>query len=384
VFATTFNKNLATVFERSAVGEFDDPQLALAQQAALARLRQAQQGGAAGTPAPIEDPNAPRGARGGPVVPGGVTIPADPNASNGANAGPGELDVGGGVSGTGTDPAADARELLEVRVRQGEARLGNVSHKLRAEYPQAASLASASTGTWDPATYQPRSREEATAFGQRMVIDTTEAAARLELISAQVELARHDAQQGVPQASERLDALERDFARQQAYVDKLATIVDDASDGGISDVGEQALAGASIRSSSDVPVEQLADDLRQSGASEATIRRVVGAGELAIETDVSPGVSPRLAAITDRAVEHFISVARAFCDQMKRESIAEQRRQTELDEAALANAYERQGSERALTRDALNEQYAAQRSSQHAQWLALLDAAAMQRRSSAS
>ena len=52
------------------------------------------------------------------------------------------------------------RAVFDVQAERAETRLADVSGKLREEYPLAASFASASTGTWDPATFQPRTREE--------------------------------------------------------------------------------------------------------------------------------------------------------------------------------------------------------------------------------
>src|SRR5690606_37363603 len=120
-----------------------------------------------------------------------------------------------------------------------------ISASLKRDFPLAAQLQSASTGTWDPATFVPQTREQAAAFAQRLVIDATEAAARLEILKTQLDAARFElARDGSNVDLQQLVAsLEASYDRQKGYVDKLASIVDQQSGGQMTDAGVDALAG---------------------------------------------------------------------------------------------------------------------------------------------
>lgn len=266
-----YRRNLDTIFERGDAGEFDDPAAALREQAALARLR----GGTFAATA---------------VIPGAGTVDVAVTA--------------GGA--TGAAAIAAERELYAAQAEKSASRLANISGKLRAEYPLAASLDSASTGTWDPATFRPSSRQEAKAFAQRMAIDTAEAAARLDVLKAQVDGARLDLQAtGSPEARAQLDELTGALERQLDYVAKLAGIVDDASHGSFTAAGEDALDGRTLRVADDVATRELVVEMRAQGFDDADIALMLGAGEIAIEEERTPGGSTRLREATDDMSHHF-------------------------------------------------------------------------------
>src|SRR5438128_2530104 len=118
-----------------------------------------------------------------------------------------------------------------------------------------------------------------------MVIDATEAAARLEIVKTQLDAARFEASQGGTGAQQTVAKLQADYDRQKAYVDKLAKIVDTQSGGQVSDAGEDALKGRTLRTADDVSVAELAHELRASGMDEEQVQRVIGAGELGVEQE---------------------------------------------------------------------------------------------------
>ncbi|MCW2922997.1 MAG: hypothetical protein JWM98_401, partial [Thermoleophilia bacterium] len=145
VFQTSFSSNMATVFEKGAHGDFDDPTLALQEQAALARLRAAQ--ASAGTPA-TPSTGVPGAGTGGERGPGAgasaapdagaasTTTPVATTGSTPATAAPGATPPTSGTATTSAgDPAATAasggsaevvaqqRELYGVRVRQSAAQI---------------------------------------------------------------------------------------------------------------------------------------------------------------------------------------------------------------------------------------------------------------------
>ena len=291
VFNRTFDRSLETVFEQGAAGAFDDPGLALAEQLAAQRLRVARNQ----------------------------------------------------VSGTLADDVAAQRDLYAVRVAQSEARLQNVSTSLAQQFPAAAKLPSASTGQWDPATFTPRSAEEAEALAQRLVVDATEGAARLEIVQTQLDAARLEARQhgSTPETQAKVRQLEAAYDRQRAYVDSLATAVDRQSGGSMTQAGIAAMAGRSLRNAGDIPVDELVDAMRTSGMSDAQIQRVVGASELAVEQERTPGGSVRLKRIATKLTEtlilQFNHQREAFAERMRDR---DQRRDAER-QALDARAHER-------------------------------------------
>lgn len=320
VFHETFNQNMATVFERGAAGAFDDPTIALAEQAALQRLRAATQSGM----------------RGADAAPGSAPTP-DRSAQ-----------------------LAARRELNEVRIEQSEARLHNVSNSLEAEFPKAAQLPSASTGSWDPATFVPRSAEEAEAFAQRMVIDATEGAARLEIVQTQLDAAKFEAANGSGSPAE-VAKLQAAYDRQRAYVDKLAAIVDGQTGGMVSDAGDDALAGDTMRDANDLPVEEIARSLRASGMSERQVERVVGATELSVEEEQTPGGSPRLKAIASSMTRFLLTKF-----QLDREEYRREDRRLDEKRAIARRTADRRAAARAAERERLEERFEVVRREQRA------------------
>lgn len=397
VFKTTFNSQMATVLERGVQGEFDDPTLRLQEQAALERLRRAQEsagvqgGGAAATP----DPSRPVGT--GAVGDGSGANAAPDAPRTGTSGSSAAADGAAQLQPASGEPTSEMRALYDVRVRQSEARLQNISRSLRAEYPKAAALASASTGTWDPELFVPRTREEAEAFAQRMVIDATEAAARLEIVQTMRDSARFEAAAtGSDAARALVTKLDAEYERQRTYVDKLARIVDDSSSGQVTDAGSAAMRGETQRDADDLPVEEIVKAMRQSGMSEAAIRRVVGAGELAVDEDKAvqagtPGGSRRLRAITSE-VSEFTWVNRFNLQRARfmQEQVIQARRHQEEDAADDRRADEKRQDERAAGRRAERrairergiEASAQRREAEFNAWIQQLAAEAQQRNAS--
>lgn len=370
VFLKTFNSTMATVFVRGAAGEFDDASLRLQERAALERLRIAREAARAHTA-----PTAPAVGPGANTEPTGANAaPRAPATSTPAATAPAEVAV------------AEERELYALRVRQSEARLANISRTLARDFPKAVQLASASTGTWDPATFVPRSRDEVEAFAHRMVIDATESAARLEIVKTQLDAARFDAARGggAP-AGQLVRDLEASYARQKAYVDKLTAIVDEQSGGRVTDAGVDALAGVTLRGAGDAPVAELAAELRASGMDEEGVRRVIGATELGVEQERTPGGSERL-----RRVAHDMTTMMLARFNRTLESHREEYRRQEQERAEERRDARRRSDEQATARARLQradtqqarEQRAAERRAEFEHWLATLSAAADRRRAS--
>lgn len=351
VFTSTFSDTMATVFQRGASGEFDDRTLALEEQAALQRLRMAQQAAAA--------------------RPG--TSAGGPTEGRGAMAGPDAEPVDGGRDAAAGVAVREQRSLYAVRVRQSEARLSNISASLQRDFPLAAQLVSASTGTWDPASFVPQTREQAAAFAQRLVIDATEAAARLEIVKTQLDAARFElAQGGGEQVRALVAGLESAYERQKQYVDKLATIVDQQTGGQMSDAGDAALAGRGMRGAGDLPVAELAASLRDGGMSEEQVRRLVGAGEVAVEQEKTPGGSVRLKAMASELTRTLVGQFNRRLQEHRDEFRRQEERRTEdrrIDERRRERkrveqrAVDDRGAEQ-RTRQALAERAAAQRAAQ--------------------
>lgn len=383
-FNTTFQATMATVFERGVSGEFDDRSLALEEQAALQRLRLAQQ--AAGVTRPVGTDGVPGGTDGSGTGIGG-------EAPGGAGAAPDVGEATGGGDTTNVVAVAEQRQLYAVRVRQSEARLANISESLKQDFPLAAQLVSASSGTWDPATFEPRSKEEAAAFAQRLVIDATEAAARLEIVKTQLDSAKFELQQGGGADVAKLVAdLEAAYERQKGYVDKLAGIVDEQSGGMMTEAGNDALAGNTMRSADDLPVEEIAAALREEGFSEEQIKRVVGAGETAVEQEKTPGGSERLkemsSAMTRTLLDRFNRKMQEHEEEFRRqeEHRAEERRiddkraeRKRVEARQVEDASEQRRSERAASEQAA-AQRAAQEDAAFQQWIAQLAAQTSQQR----
>lgn len=387
VFESSFKRDFATIFDRGNAGEFDDPELRKAEEAALARFDQYAQVVAAAAPTTTTPTST------APAVHSGPMANAAPGRG-GPGAGPPDVTGGGGsgasaapdpqvtapIAGLATGEAtAAARDVFGVRVRQSEARLTNMSQSLKADYPKAAQLASASTGTWDPTTFVPRTPQEAEAFAQRMVIDSTEAAARLEIVTTQLHAARFEASTAAPataaSAAALVAELEADVARQETYVDKLARIVDEASNGQVTDAGADARAGNSQRSAQDLSVEDFVASLRASGMSEEQITLVIGASELAVEEEKTPGGSPRLQQIstsmTSWAVQKMFDSLNQLREEGREAAVERQREQRKQDDRRAESRAEERRAETQQRNEAAT-QAAAARQARFDAWLAEL------------
>jgi hypothetical protein len=373
VFTSTFADTMATVYERGASGEFDDRSLALEEQAALQRLRVAQQ--AAGAT---------------PITTGGVGGggPAEPAPE------PGGADAAPTADATTSMVAvAEQRNVYAVRVRQSEARLSNISGSLKRDFPLAAQLVSASTGTWDPATFVPQTQDQAAAFAQRLVIDATEAAARLEIVKTQLDAARFElAQGGGAEVAKLVVDLEAGYERQKAYVDKLAGIVDGQSSGQMSDAGARALSGDTMRDINDLPVAEIAAALKAEGMSDEQIARVVGAGELAVEQEKTPGGSEHLKKISSDLTRSLINQFNQRVREGQQETQRQEQQRTEqrriddkraerrrTEERATEKRIDERQAERVLT-EQTQLQRAARQDAEFQQWLVQLSAKSGQRR----
>lgn len=379
VFQSEFSDTMATVYQRGASGEFDDRTLALQEQAALQRLRAAQQAAA-----PVGTSGVPGAGAGSGTEPGAGTTDGAGGGIGGD--GPGAVNGGGATTGAqGSAAAPDAasiavseqRELYEVRVRQSEARLKNISASLAADFPLATQLVSASTGTWDPETFLPQTKQQAEALAHRLVIDATEAAARLEIVKTQLDAAKFELSQGGGAAVVKLVAeLEAAYDRQKAYVDKLAKVVDSKSSGQMSSAGEDALAGNTMRGASDLPVEEIAAALRAEGATDAEIKRVIGAMEASVEQEKTPGGSTRLKSIASEMSRTLLNQFNERMERMredgrrKEEVRAEERRiDDKRDEKKRTEQQqvEKRSAERQARLDAEFAQWLEQLSAQQAQ-----------------
>ncbi|MCW2949356.1 MAG: hypothetical protein JWN41_369 [Thermoleophilia bacterium] len=351
IFRSTVQRDLQTFFTRGAAGEFDDPALSLAEQAAATRLELLRREAAAGRPVNTASPDSV--ARDLPSTPEGAAPVS-----------------GGGPTSEAATTGAE-RELSSVRLAQSEARLQIISKKLRAEYPAAATIDSASIR--DPKTFQPRTRAEVKAFAQRMVIDAAEGAARLEIVKNQLDIARADARvQPSPETAAKVAELAATFKRQKVYVQQLAAIVDDTSQGGVTDAGVDAMAGHTARSSTDLSARELAGELRANGATEDEIAQVVGAQELSVEEAVTPGGSTRLRQLADTMLttlllkfdnirhEERARIAKKEAEQRHVERKHEKK--VEAQKSAESQAVQRATEQRAIAQQ-LNAQAAAQRES---------------------
>lgn len=330
-FNTSFQRTAATVFDIAAGGGFDDEVLARKEANLLDRLR-----GAASQ-------------FGGDVLGGGGS--GGPTVVGGSHAAP-VVSV--------NDFNATARELLDVRLEQSKARVAKVGQQLAARYPAAASIPNG----YNPTTYIPKSEDDARAFAERIAVDLTTGAAELEVVKSNLDIARFEAEnRGVnPATDAKVAALQAQYDRQIAAVDSLAVAVDKVTGGAVSDVGEDVLAGQSLRAAEDVPVEALAAEMRRAGLDEDSIEAVTGAGELAVEEAQSPGGSKRLDTIVDTAKTAMV---KWILDQWKKDSVkaAEERRISDEkaeDRRAEQVAINRNANRRAADENAA-EQAAAER-----------------------
>jgi hypothetical protein len=337
-FKSTFQSDLQTVFSRGAAGEFDDKNLSLAEQLASNKLKQLQS-----IKAPAPRAGSSGGADGG-VIAAGASDGSVTGASVSGGSVTGASVTGASVAGGGsvdmsTTTAQAERDLFTIRIAQSNARLVNIASKLNAEYPAAASIESASAGTYDPLTYQPKTKVEVVAFAQRMVIDATEGAARLEIVKNELDLARLTAKSNPSAtATAKVTELTASFQRQKAYVATLAAVVDRESNSGLTDTGTSVLAGQTVRSATDLSAQELVTELRKQGASEAEIKQVVGIQEDSVDEAVTPGGSSKLRQLADT----MLSSLMLKYDNMRQEARASQRRKEDDEKYVEKKAEQKQ------------------------------------------
>jgi hypothetical protein len=247
------------------------------------------------------------------------------------------------------------RNIVGQRLATSVTRLGEVAAKLDAEYPLADVLQPASTGTWDPATFQPRSEGEARAFAQRMAIDMTEAAARLDVVKNELDAARLDAQATPNAASQaKVKELTQSASRQMQYLAKLSSIVDNASEGSVADMGADALSGETLRSTtSDVSTRELAHEMRAMGFDQREVERMLGAGEVSVEEQRTPGGSERLRRIDAKmgqkmCVEFLLHMWDESARARREDDRAREKRQQTRDDFAKHREDEAKQHEREL------------------------------------
>jgi hypothetical protein len=227
----------------------------------------------------------------------------------------------------------------------------------------------------------PLTRAEVEAFAQRMVIDATEAAARLDIVTNQLDAAKFDAAHGGgAAATTKVAQLQAAYDRQRTYVDKLAKIVDDQSGGEVSDAGQDAIDGNTMRDGGDKPVDEIVATLRRSGMDDEQVARVVGAQELSVEEDRTPGGSPRLRKIADDMTATLLKQFNKLHEKLEdaRQQDDEERELQRARDDAHAQAH--RADETRM--DQAQRQRSAQRQADFQHWMeTLADAQAQQRRS---
>jgi hypothetical protein len=230
--SNTFDQTLTGVLNDANRGVFDDPAIS----AQIASLKQRILAGKNAA-------NPPGSSAAGQAVSGAGALGAPT---------PGQLS-GGGPTSTGANaaptssPSDDSAQLLQLQLAQAQHRLAAVSQSLQGNYPAAAQLPSALTGGFDFENYRPRTKEDAKAFAQRMAIDVTEGSAQLEVTAAQLEIAKHAAQNTPgPQANNAVRQLQAQFDQQQNLVLAMADVVDRISGGAISKVQGSAPDAATV------------------------------------------------------------------------------------------------------------------------------------------
>lgn len=280
-------------------------------------------------------------------------------------------DVAGRPAGMDLAMVAATRETHRLTIEHAKARLDALSTKLPARFALAAELPTATDGSWNPEDFRPRTRAEAEAFAQRMVVDVTMATARLEYLDAMRESVQFEATTlGSSAARTTLAQLDAEITAQQSIVDRIAMIVDTSSDGTLTDAGIAAAYGRSVRGELDVAGARLSRSLRARGMSEGAITRILGAGELAAEEVQAPAGSQRLAAASTATASYTwthrdnLKAARADdgrrIEARRQERVRqEEHRQAERREERRAERQrlEERATERRLERRAFEARY---------------------------
>ena len=217
-----------------------------------------------------------------------------PGGADGANAAP-AANVFDASSGLIRDEATVQRLLVE----QAEARFQNVDAALRHDFPLAELLPSAETG-WDPAAFVPTTPADAEAFAQRVVVDATRAASRLEVLVATRDAAAIVARTtGDAGAAAKVTELGKLIDGQLAYVDKLAALVDSSSRGAVTEAGAATLKAARQGNAEAADVAKVGAAAKGTGASDQVVERLVGAAAIARErVSGREGADRRLRKIT--------------------------------------------------------------------------------------
>jgi len=340
IFDTTFKATFSDVTSQAVNGAWDDPTLRLEETAAVARLAAARaQLESATTTAPAA----------GNLVPGGGGANAAPTVNGSAAAGAGQF-------------ISEQRGVLAIHVRQSTSRLDKISHDMSVKYPEAAKLASASTGTWDPEAFVPQDEAQAHAFAQRMAVDVVESSARLELIQTQLEAATFEARTtGSPEAKALTASLQGDMERQLAYVEKLARIVQSGSNGKLAALGAEALAGNTARGADERSVGEFAGGLH--GMDDETVKTIVGASEVGVEIGGEHATEATRAQATS-ALDTVADTLATWTWQ-HRENLRESRAEYKRDAAARRRADDKRDetrhAERKQERREADERFSAKR-----------------------
>lgn len=209
-FRTSFDAGIERVLDGATSGEFEDPQIAARIKALEQRLRQRSMAQLSPTP----------------------PLPRAGGANGGVAGGTGGQRPGGLPDVVSASPV-EARELLELQSQQAAARLSKVSASVRSRFHDW--NADPHVARADLRTFTPRTREQAEAFAQRLVVELTEGAAKLEVAATQLELARFEAQRAPnAEATREVAQLEAQHAALERYVIEVAEVVDRQSDDAVS------------------------------------------------------------------------------------------------------------------------------------------------------
>lgn len=216
-FQSAFRSTLGTMLADAVGGRFEDPHLTAEADSLVRRLatRQASDGAAA--------------------------VGANPTASVAGGGGADAAPAPAPAASLGVELIADERRLLEVYSQQAQQRLGRVSSSLNDRFQAGHSLPPAASGRLDYRNFRPKDKAEAQAFAERLAIDLTVGAAKLEAVATELDLVRHDAQHSPSTANAAtVKRLEVEYERQQQYVLDLADVVDGVSGDSISGVQASA------------------------------------------------------------------------------------------------------------------------------------------------
>lgn len=276
----TYAKEVSWAMDRMGAGGYDGDDPGLAAALAEARLRQLQ----------LASPQQ-RG------MPGVSTSGSGDLAAGGAPTTGGSSAVGGGTP--AISPQQAALRVAELEALQAQTRATKLSAEMRARLADGVQLgASLQAQGIDPATFQPTTPQEATAFANLMALRSVEAALQVEIVSTQLRAARlrevidgagsgdppSVTAQGGPSAKE----LKSQLRAANTEVEKYASIVDQKSDHTLSKLGQQVLDGETVREGGVEQARQLQTALKESGLDESAVKLALGANELSHELTETP------------------------------------------------------------------------------------------------